>query len=55
MEKTKITIGDYSVEIPKNGTNINETMDAIILCLELSGWHRNTIQEWIIEYAEGLK
>ena len=55
MEKTKITIGEYSVEIPKNGVDINENMEAILICLELAGWHRSTIKDWILEYSEEIK
>jgi len=55
IEKTKITIGEYSVEIPANGTDINANMEAVLLCLELSGWHKSTINDWIIEYSEELK
>ncbi len=54
MEKTKVSINDVSVTIPYNGTDINDTFIALQLALELAGWHRHTIEEWIIQKAEDL-
>lgn len=55
MRKLKISVGDYSVEIPRDETSIDETFDAIISCLELYGWHKETIKDWISEYAQEIK
>ena len=53
-EKLKISIGDYSVEIPNVETSIDETFAAIISCLELYGWHKETIKDWIVEYSQEI-
>jgi hypothetical protein len=55
MEKTKISINDVSVTVPYNGTDINNIMVATQLAVELAGWHRDTIEDWIIQKAEDLK
>ena len=52
--KTTVSIGDVSITIPYNGTDISDVMLAVRLALELYGWHRNTIDEYIIEEAENL-
>jgi hypothetical protein len=51
MEKTKISINDVSVTV----TDINNIMVATQLAIELAGWHRDTIEDWIIQKAEDLK
>ena len=53
-EKTTVSIGDVSITVPYNGTDISDIMLAVRLALELYGWHRNTIDEYIIEEAENL-
>lgn len=51
-QKLKLSINDFSVEIPDNGGHIDNIMPAILLLLELHGFHRNTIEGWIIEQAD---
>ena len=55
MEKTTISIDDVTITIPKNGEDISDVMTAIELALELYGWHRNTIEDYIIERAFELE
>ena len=55
MEKTTISIDDVTITIPNDGTDLDGTMIAIQLALELKGWHRNTIDEWIIDRAFNLE
>ena len=52
--KTTVSIGDVSITVPYNGTDISDVMLAVRLALELYGWHRNTIDEYIIDEAENL-
>ena len=54
-KKTTISIGDISITIPYNGTDISYIMRAIELAVEASGWHRNTIEEYIIDRALELE
>jgi hypothetical protein len=55
MAITKISIDNYSVEIPKHDGTIEEPFIAMLLAFELAGWHKKTIEEHVIEYAEQLK
>ena len=55
MEKTTISIDDITITIPSNETDLDDTMIAIQLALELKGWHRNTIDEWIKDRAFNLE
>ena len=54
-KKTTISIGDVSITIPYNGEDISDVMTAMELALELYGWHRNTIEDYIIERAFELE
>jgi len=55
MAVTKISIDNYSVEIPKHDGTIEKSFTAMLLAFELAGWHKKTIEEYIIEYAEQLR
>ena len=56
IEEPKITvsIGEVSVTIPKENGQIDDVFIAIELALELSGWHRSTIHQYIVERAEEI-
>jgi hypothetical protein len=55
---TTITIknenGEYSVSAPINNS-VDELLDMVVLCAELSGWNRSTIEQAIIEKSYELQ
>ncbi len=55
MKKTTISIDEFSITIPYNGTDINDLFKAFELALQLYGWHDNTIKEYIKQKAAELE
>ena len=59
QKPTRITIETYgepfTVEIPRSDNDIDSFMPAILLAVELNGYSRRVIEEWIVEYVKDLK
>jgi hypothetical protein len=54
LEKITVTINDISITIPKTG-KVEDVLIAFMLVAEMYGWHRNTVEEEIINLAQELK
>jgi len=58
METTKISVLSYgktaSVEFNHSDTTIDEMMESYIDILVTIGWAKETVNDWIVEYANGI-
>jgi hypothetical protein len=50
----KIYDKDFYVSIPVEDGQIEDVIKSMFLLLEMAGWHRLTIEEWILDKSQEI-